>query len=126
MPFARSALSPGKPPCPPPILAPPSPAQPAAWLCGLAWSPALLLGAAAGGALALARSQLAVQRECLTYVRLLGVRLETRRRCGLAGGERFLPLRQLGGIIIHEVGGKQRVRGELGMRSSVRSPLETA
>lgn len=43
-----------------------------------------------------------MQYESLTYVRLLGVQLATRRRCGLWSTSRFLPLRQLAGIIIHE------------------------
>lgn len=94
-----------------PLLLPLS-AQPAACLGGLAWRAALAAGAAAAAALALARSQLAVQYESLTYVRLLGVRLETRRRCGLAGGAAFLPLRSLQAIIIHEASEEDAEGGE--------------
>jgi hypothetical protein len=33
------------------------------------------------------------------------VRVASRRRCGLWGSARFLPLRELSGAIIHEVSG---------------------
>lgn len=89
--------------CSPPVL------QPAAWL-GASWQAAAVAGAAAAGALALLHALLAVQWESLTYVRLLGVRLEARRRCGLGGSSLFLPLRTLQGLIIHEVSG-QRAAG---------------
>jgi hypothetical protein len=73
-----------------------------ALLLGTAVRQALLWGVAAAVGSALFRALLAVQYESLTYVRLLGVRLATRRRCGLWSSSRFLPLRQLQGIIIHE------------------------
>ncbi|PRW33909.1 phosphatidylinositol N-acetylglucosaminyltransferase subunit H [Chlorella sorokiniana] len=74
---------------------------PAAWL-GASWQAAALAGGVAAAALALLHTLLAVQWESLTYVRLLGVRLESRRRCGLGGTSLFLPLRMLQGLIIHE------------------------
>lgn len=81
--------------------------QPTA-LLGAGWRAALLWGGAAAAALAVARVLLAVQHESLIYIRLLGVRLSSKRRCGLWGTSRFLPLRQLSGIIIHEVGAGSR------------------
>lgn len=69
----------------------------------MGWQAAAVVGGVAAAALALLHALLAVQWESLTYVRLLGVRLETRRRCGLGGTSLFLPLRMLQGLIIHEV-----------------------
>ncbi|KAL4436745.1 hypothetical protein ABPG75_003884 [Micractinium tetrahymenae] len=76
-------------------------AVPAA-LLGAGWRRSLLLALAAACALAAGRAMLAVQCESLTYVRLLGVRLASRRRSGLWSSAQFIPLRQLQGIIIHE------------------------
>lgn len=81
-------------------------AQPAA-LLGAGWQRSLLLALAAACILAAGRAMLAVQCESLTYIRLLGVQLASRRRSGLWSSAQFIPLRQLQGIIIHEV----RVRG---------------
>ncbi len=78
--------------------------QPAAWL-GAGWPAAAVAGGVSATALALLHTLLSVQWESLTYVRLLGVQLETRRRCSLGGTSLFLPLRMLQGIIIHEVSG---------------------
>lgn len=90
--------------------APAAPVQPALWR-GLPLRAALALGLAASVCLALGRALLAVQSESLTYVRLLGVRLDTRRRCGLLGSSRFLGLRHLQGVFIHEV--RRAVHGVL-------------
>jgi hypothetical protein len=76
--------------------------QPAAWL-GVDWRHSLLLGGAASLLLALLRALLSVQQESVAYIRGLGVRVASRRRCGLWGSARFLPLRELAGAIIHEV-----------------------
>lgn len=79
-----------------------APLQPAA-LLGAGWQRSLALALAAACVLAAGRAMLAVQCESLTYIRLLGVQLASRRRSGLWGGSQFIPLRQLQGIIIHEV-----------------------
>ncbi|KAI3425997.1 hypothetical protein D9Q98_007965 [Chlorella vulgaris] len=73
-----------------------------AYLLRLGWVQALLIALAAALASALTRYALAVQYESVTYVRLLGVRLRTKRHWGLWSSERFLPLRKLQGMIIHE------------------------
>lgn len=89
--------------------------QPAACL-GFAWWQALALGAATAAALAAARLLLGVQAESLIYIRLLGLRLATHRRCGLWCSSRFLPLRTVQSIILHEVGADvNRVSGANGM-----------
>ncbi|KAL4423265.1 hypothetical protein ABPG77_004534 [Micractinium sp. CCAP 211/92] len=76
-------------------------AVPAA-LLGAGWQRSLLLALAAACILAAGRAMLAVQCESLTYIRLLGVQLASRRRSGLWSSAQFIPLRQLQGIIIHE------------------------
>lgn len=90
--------------CPP--LLPPQPAA----LLGVGWQRSLLLVLVAACLLAVGRAMLAVQCESLTYIRLLGVQLASRRRSRLWSGAQFIPLRQLQGIIIHEVGGGGRAR----------------
>lgn len=93
---------------PNPLCTHPPPPQPALCL-GAGWRLALLLGLGSAASSALLRIMLAVQHESLVYVRLLGVQLTTRRRCGLWSGSRFLPLRQLQGIIIHEASAAGRL-----------------
>lgn len=83
--------------------------QPAAWL-GFGWRHSLLLGGAAALLLALLRALLTVQHESVTYVRLLGVRVASRRRCGLWGSTRFLSTKELQGVIIHEVSVSARLQ----------------
>ena len=84
----------------------------------MGWRPTAAAIGGLAAALALLHALLAVQWESLTYVRLLGVRLETRRRCGLGGSSLFLPLRMLQGLIMHEVGAASRGRGGAGGASS--------
>lgn len=71
---------------------------------GCAWGHAAALGALVAVAVLAAQGLVEVSQETLAWLPGQGVRLEARRRCKLAGNSRFVPLGQLDGATIHEVG----------------------